>query len=74
VQSRLPDPEWLERWLDTQIRFDADCEQRVVRRILASLSSLLDEPLETVRDLGRYRRAVTQRREAASPAGPAPLP
>ena len=22
VQSRLPDPEWLERWLDTQIKFD----------------------------------------------------
>lgn len=23
VQSRLPDPEWLEAWLDTQIKFDA---------------------------------------------------
>jgi len=23
IQSRLPDPEWLERWLDKQIQFDA---------------------------------------------------
>ena len=22
VQSRLPDPDWLEQWLDEQIRFD----------------------------------------------------
>ncbi|MFX5718579.1 hypothetical protein ABTE23_21375, partial [Acinetobacter baumannii] len=22
IQSRLPDPEWLERWLDSQIQFD----------------------------------------------------
>jgi hypothetical protein len=64
VQGRCPDPQWLERWLDTQIRFDAECEERVVRRILKNLSGLFDEPLETVRDLGRYRRAVTERLEA----------
>jgi hypothetical protein len=23
IQSRLPDPEWLEHWLDKQIQFDA---------------------------------------------------
>ena len=34
VQSRLPDPEWLERWLDEQIRFDKDCEARVIGGIL----------------------------------------
>jgi hypothetical protein len=73
VQSRLPDPEWLERWLDTQIHFDAACEQRVVRRILRNLSGLFEEPLETVRDLGRYRKAVTQRRAPAITAEPAPL-
>jgi hypothetical protein len=61
VQSRTPDPHWLDRWLDTQLHFDAGCEQRVVRRILANLSRLFGEPLETVRDLGRYRKAVTQR-------------
>jgi hypothetical protein len=57
VQSRLPDPGWLERWLDEQIRFDRDCEQRVVRAILRSLSALFGESFETVRDLGRFRRA-----------------
>jgi hypothetical protein len=58
VQGRLPDPEWLERWLDTQIRFDAECEQRVVGAILRNLSSLLGERFETVRDLNRYRKAL----------------
>lgn len=57
VQSRLPDPGWLERWLDEQLRFDAQCEQRVVRAILRSLSALLGESFETVRDLSRYRKA-----------------
>ncbi|ABS27683.1 acyl-ACP desaturase [Anaeromyxobacter sp. Fw109-5] len=57
VQSRLPDPEWLERWLDEQLRFDAECEQRVVRAILRSLSALFGETFETVRDLNRFRKA-----------------
>jgi hypothetical protein len=58
IQSRLPDPGWLERWLDTQLRFDAACEQRVVGAILRNLSILFGEPLETVRDLNRYRRTL----------------
>jgi hypothetical protein len=58
VQSRLPDPGWLDRWLDDQIRFDAECERRVVGAILRNLSSLLGERIDTVRDLSRYRKAV----------------
>jgi hypothetical protein len=71
VQSHTPDPGWLDKWLDSQICFDAECEQRVVRRILANLSGLFGEPLETVRDLGRYRKALTQtqRREPAAATG-----
>ncbi len=57
VQGRLPDPGWLDRWLDQQIRFDAECEQGVVRSILANLSTLLDEPVRSVRELSRYRKA-----------------
>jgi len=57
VQSRLPDPSWLERWLDDQIVFDEECEQRVVRAILRSLSALFGETFETVRDLNRFRKA-----------------
>ena len=28
IQSRLPDPEWLEAWLDTQIQFDSVWEEQ----------------------------------------------
>jgi hypothetical protein len=61
VQSRLPDPGWLDRWLDEQIRFTAEHEQRVVRAILRSLSALFGESFESVRDLNRYRKALPAR-------------
>ena len=38
VQSRLPDPEWLEHWLDKQIHFDAVWENKVVERILHNMA------------------------------------
>jgi len=73
VQSRLPDPGWLERWLDEQIRFDAQWEGKVADRILHNLSRLLGRPFENVQALNRYRkemdRAVSA--AAASPAGAA---
>ena len=56
VQSRLPDPQWLERWLDRQIRFDQEWEGRVVKMILHNLSSLVGKPLSSVHDLNRYRK------------------
>jgi hypothetical protein len=58
VQSRLPDPEWLERWLDEQIDFNSDWEKRVSRMILKNLSSLFGEPLETVQQLNRFRKGL----------------
>jgi hypothetical protein len=58
VQSRLPDPFWLERWLDRQIRFDRGWETRVVERILHNLSLLLGRSFATVQDLNRYRREL----------------
>lgn len=69
VQSRLPDPGWLERWLDGQIRFDAECERRVVRTILRSLGALLGEEFGTLRDLNRYRKVLAGAAEAGMPAG-----
>ncbi len=68
VQSRLPDPAWLERWLDEQIRFDAACEQRVTRAILRSLSALFGETFDTVRDLNRFRKAGSTPAQRAAPA------
>jgi hypothetical protein len=59
VQSQLPDPGWLERWLDGQIRFDRTWEDRVVSAILRKLSSLLGVPLESNRDLQRYRKELS---------------
>lgn len=56
VQSHLPDPGWLEKWLDTQIHFDISWENRVVSGILKNLSSLLEQPIQTAKDLSRYRK------------------
>jgi len=58
VQSRLPDPEWLERWLDAQIRFDRAWEKKVADMILVNLSKLFDAPIRTLQDLSRYRRRL----------------
>jgi len=60
IQSRLPDPEWLERWLDTQIRFDASWETRVIDRLLHNLSLLLNQSFETVQELNHYRKALNR--------------
>ena len=65
VQSRLPDPDWLERWLDGQIRFDAVWEKKVVERILHNLSLLFDRTFNTVQDLNRYRKELAQKLAAA---------
>jgi hypothetical protein len=58
IQSRLPDPGWLEHWLNQQIDFDKDCEARVVGGILRNLSSLFDQTFETVQDLNRFRKSI----------------
>ena len=59
VQSHLPDPGWLEQWLDTQIHFDAIWEGKVVNGILRNLSALLETPIQSVRDLSRYRKVMS---------------
>jgi hypothetical protein len=58
VQSRVPDQDWLERWLDSQIKFDQDWENRVTDRILHNLSVLFERPLNNARDLNRYRKEL----------------
>jgi hypothetical protein len=60
VQSKLPDPDWLEHWLDSQIRFDREWESRVVKMILHNLSSLFGEPIRTLQDLSRYRKQLVK--------------
>jgi hypothetical protein len=59
VQSRLPEPDWLDRWLDEQIRFDAAWEGKVADRILHNLAILLEAPIKTLQDLNRYRKSLS---------------
>ncbi len=59
VQSRLPDPGWLERWLDEQIRFDAKWEEKVIARILHNLSLLFGRSFATVNELNRFRKSLS---------------
>jgi hypothetical protein len=58
IQSKLPDPEWLEHWLDKQIDFDAVWETRVVDRILHNMSLLMDQSFKTVQELNRFRKSL----------------
>jgi hypothetical protein len=58
VQSKLPDPTWLERWLDTQIQFDKVWEARVINGILKQLSTLFDRTFESTADLNRFRKEL----------------
>jgi hypothetical protein len=70
IQSRLPDPAWLEQWLDTQIKFDTAWETKVVDRLLHNMSLLLGQSFKTVQDLNRYRKELN-REAAALAAAPA---
>lgn len=69
VQSRLPDPAWLERWLDEQIRFDDAWESKVVERILHNMGLLFERPFNSVQELNRYRKEVAARLAAPAAAG-----
>ncbi|MGD2140729.1 MAG: ferritin-like domain-containing protein [Burkholderiales bacterium] len=60
VQSRLPDPHWLEHWLDEQISFDRDWEARVVRMILHNLSSLFGTTISSPQELNRFRKQMAR--------------
>jgi hypothetical protein len=58
VNGRLPDPEWLRQWLDSEIRFTADWESKVERGILSNLSGLLGESFDTPSALRRYQKSL----------------
>ena len=66
VQSRMPEPGWLERWLDQQIVFDSGWEKKVAERILHNLSLLFEQPFQTVQELNRFRKQALAKLEEAS--------
>jgi hypothetical protein len=73
VQSRLPDPKWLEHWLDKQIDFDAVWEGKVVERILHNMSLLMDRSFKSVQELNRFRKEMAAALiQGVVQAGPAP--
>lgn len=58
VNKKLPDPSWLETWLNSEIRFDSEWESKVVNGILKSYSNLLGLPLESAHELREYRKSL----------------
>jgi hypothetical protein len=64
VQSRLPDPSWLEKWLDQQINFDAVWESKVVDRLLHNMSILFDRTFANVQELNRFRKELSSPKAA----------
>ena len=70
IQSRLPDPAWLEHWLDRQIQFDSVWESKVVERILHNLSLLMGRSFSSVQELNRYRKEVAARLAEAKSGTP----
>ena len=61
VQSRLPEPGWLEHWLDKQIKFDVSWEKKVAERILHNLSLLFDQSFENVKELNLFRKKINSK-------------
>ncbi len=72
IQSRLPNPQWLEHWLDQQIKFDDVWETKVVERILHNMSLLLERSFATVQELNKYRKEIA-RDLAATLVAPVPV-
>jgi hypothetical protein len=70
VQSRLPNPQWLEHWLDQQIKFDDQWESKVVERILHNMGLLLERSFTTVQELNKYRKEIA--RDLAATLAPVP--
>ena len=58
VQDRVPEPGWMEHWLNEQICFDRSWQEKVIARILNSLSLILKVKLDSVRDLQQYRKQL----------------
>ena len=48
VQSRVPDPQRLDQWMNRQIRFDDDWEGKVVERILHNMGLLVERSFASV--------------------------
>jgi len=58
VNGKLPDPKWLENWLNNEIHFDDKWETKVSVAILSSLSHLFDISCHSSHQLREYRKSL----------------
>ncbi|HSW93543.1 MAG TPA: ferritin [Gammaproteobacteria bacterium] len=58
VNGKLPDPGWLEHWLNHEILFDEPWENKVNRAVLNSFSHLFQVKFESTQALREYRKNV----------------
>lgn len=58
VQSMLPDPSWLDKWLNFQIGFKKDDEKMVIRTIFKNLSNLFNVDISSVSALNDFRKML----------------
>lgn len=58
VNDKLPDPGWLEYWLNDEIKFDESWEQKVSHGVLSSLSNLFQAPFHSSQELRQYRKQL----------------
>lgn len=59
VNGKLPDPEWLENWLNNEIHFNERWETKVSVAILSSLSHLFDISCDSSQQLREYRKSLS---------------
>lgn len=60
INSRLPDPAWLRRWLDHEIKFDNEWEAKVQQGIFGNLSMLFSEKISSASELRSYRKRLEE--------------
>jgi hypothetical protein len=59
VNEKLPDPKWLEHWLNNEIQFNDQWEKKVSLAILSSISNLFDISCKTSQELRDYRKSLS---------------
>jgi hypothetical protein len=64
VNGKLPDPAWLENWLNNQIHFDERWETKVSVAILSSLSHLFDISCGSSQKLREYRKSLLSEQQS----------
>ncbi len=68
VNGKLPDPVWLENWLNHEIQFDKTWEEKVTTAVLSSLSDLFEISCKSSHELHHFRKNLLTNHHAISGA------